>query len=46
VCDLTDAKSSEQNLRNFYRRWAEFMGAAGWDELMSWRRPDRAEAAE
>ncbi len=46
VCDLTQAKSSEHNLRNFYRRWAEFMGAAGWDELMHWRRPARAEAAE
>ena len=46
VMDLTEAKSSEHNLRNFYRRWAEFMGAADWDELMSWRRPARAEAAE
>jgi len=46
VCDLTDAKSSEHNLRNLYRRWTEFMAAESWDELMSWRRADRAEAAE
>jgi len=46
VCDLTQAKSSEHNLRNLYRRWAEFMEADSWDELMSWRRPARAEAAE
>jgi phenylpropionate dioxygenase-like ring-hydroxylating dioxygenase large terminal subunit len=38
VMDITEAKSSEHNLRNFYRRWAEFMDAAGWDELASWRR--------
>ena len=24
VMDITGAKSSEHNLRNFYRRWAEF----------------------
>jgi hypothetical protein len=46
VCDLTQAKSSEHNLRNFYRRWAEFMAAESWDELTSWRQPARAEAAE
>ena len=46
VCDLTSAKSSEHNLRNLYRRWAEFMEAGSWDELMSWRQPARAEAAE
>jgi len=46
VCDLTQAKSSEHNLRNFYRRWAEFMEAGSWDELTSWRLPARAEAAE
>jgi hypothetical protein len=46
VCDLTQAKSSEHNLRNLYRRWAEFMAAESWDELMTWRRPARAEAAE
>jgi hypothetical protein len=46
VCDLTQAKSSEHNLRNFDRRWAEFMEAGSWDELTSWRLPARAEAAE
>jgi hypothetical protein len=38
VLDITEAKSSEHNLRNLYRRWAEFMEAESWDELASWRR--------
>ena len=42
VMDLTEAKSSEHNLRNLYRRWAEFMEADDWDALMTWRRPARA----
>jgi len=46
VVDLTEAKSSEHNLRNFYQRWAEFMEAESWGELTSWRRRARAEAAE
>jgi len=46
VVDLTQAKSSEHNLRNLYRRWADFMEAESWAELMDWRRPRRAEAAE
>jgi hypothetical protein len=33
VMDLTEAKSSEHNLRNLYRRWAQFMEADSWDEL-------------
>ncbi len=37
VMDITEAKSSEHNLRNFYRRWAEFMDAASWGELATWR---------
>ena len=44
VTDLTQAKSSEHNLRNLYRRWAEFMEASDWDELASWRRAARAAA--
>ena len=40
--DITEAKSSEHNLRNFYKRWAEFMEAKSWDELATWRRPGRA----
>ena len=44
VIDLTKATSSEHNLRNLYRRWAEFMTADGWDELMTWRQHDRAAA--
>jgi hypothetical protein len=39
VMDITEAKSSEHNLRNLYRRWAEFMEAESWDELATWRRP-------
>lgn len=38
VMDITEARSSEHNLRNFYKRWAEFMDAASWDELATWRR--------
>ncbi len=41
VVDLTEAKSSEHNLRNLYRRWDEFMRAESWAELTSWRRPDQ-----
>jgi len=46
VMDLTEAKSSEHNLRNLYRRWAQFMEAESWDELMSWRHPAATRAAE
>ena len=42
--DITEAKSSEHNLRNLYRRWAEFMEAESWDELASWRRNGEAMA--
>src|SRR5712691_5825547 len=38
VMDITDARSSEHNLRNFYRRWAQFMDAESWDDLATWRR--------
>ncbi len=37
VTDLTEAKSSEDNLRNLYRRWADFMDADSWDTLAGWR---------
>ena len=37
VMDITEAKSSEHNLRNLYRRWAAFMEAASWEELATWR---------
>ena len=37
VMDITEAKSSEHNLRNLYRRWAEFMEAESWDQLAGWR---------
>ena len=38
VLDITEAKSSEHNLRNLYRRWAEFMEAESREELATWRR--------
>ena len=38
VMDITGAKSSEHNLRNFYRRWAEFMDAGDWGDLATWRK--------
>jgi hypothetical protein len=41
VMDITEAKSSEHNLRNLHRRWAEFMDAESWDELATWRTPAR-----
>jgi hypothetical protein len=45
VIDLTEAKSSEHNLRNLYRRWAQFMEADNWDQLAT-RRRAAAPAAE
>jgi hypothetical protein len=30
---------NEHNLRNLYRRWAEFMDAESWNELATWRAP-------
>jgi hypothetical protein len=44
VVDITDVRSSEEPARNLYRRWAEFMQADSWDELMGWRKNDRAAA--
>jgi hypothetical protein len=43
VTALTQARSSEDNLRNLYRRWAEFMEVERWEELATWRRPAHAE---
>jgi hypothetical protein len=37
VTDITEAQSSEEPMRNLYRRWSEFMEADGWDELATWR---------
>jgi len=42
--DLTEAKSSEHNLRNLYRRWAQFMEAESWAELATWRKSAPAAA--
>jgi hypothetical protein len=39
VVDLTRAKSSEHNLRNLYRRWAQFMETDSWDDLMAQPHP-------
>jgi hypothetical protein len=34
-------------MRNFYRRWAEFMEADDWSQLATWRsRSDERKAAE
>jgi len=41
VTELTDSKSNEDNLRNLYRRWAQFMDAESWDELATWRNGTR-----
>ena len=48
VIDITKAQSSEEPMRNLYGRWAQFMEADGWDELMGWRRnaPPAAAAAQ
>src|SRR6266571_2937035 len=46
VMDITEAKSSEHNLRNLYRWWAEFMEADSWEELATWRHTSEAIAAE
>ncbi len=39
VIDITKAQSSEEPMRNLYRRWAQFMEADSWDELATWRHP-------
>jgi hypothetical protein len=36
--------ASEEPMRNLYRRWAQFMEADSWDELMPWRRDAAREA--
>src|SRR6266704_3241568 len=46
VMDLTKATSSEHNLRNLYRRWAQFMEADSWADLATWRHPAPRAAAE
>jgi hypothetical protein len=42
--DRTEAQSSEQPMRNFYRRWAEFMAADDWSQLATWRVGERKAA--
>jgi len=37
VVEITQAQSSEEPMRNLYRRWAQFMEADSWDELAGWR---------
>ena len=48
VIDLTKAQASEEPMRNLYRRWAQFMEAESWDELMTVAAdaPREAQAAE
>ncbi|HVH77175.1 MAG TPA: Rieske 2Fe-2S domain-containing protein, partial [Stellaceae bacterium] len=43
VIDITQAQSSEEPMRNLYRRWAQFMEAESWAELASWRMKAAAE---
>jgi nitrite reductase/ring-hydroxylating ferredoxin subunit len=38
VIDITQVQASEEPMRNLYGRWAQFMEADSWDELMTWRR--------
>ncbi|HJU16467.1 MAG TPA: aromatic ring-hydroxylating dioxygenase subunit alpha [Stellaceae bacterium] len=44
VIDITEIQSSEEPMRNLYRRWAQFMEADSWDELATWRRRQAAAA--
>ena len=44
VIDLTEVQTSEQPMRNFYRRWAEFMEADDWSQLATWRTSARKAA--
>jgi len=45
VIDITTAQASEEPMRNLYGRWAQFMEAESWDELMTWRRNDHTPRA-
>ncbi len=40
VIDITQAQSSEEPMRNLYRRWVQFMEAESWAELATWRYSD------
>ena len=42
VMDITETQSSEEPMRNLYRRWAEFMAAPSWNELAGWRTQGKA----
>jgi hypothetical protein len=44
VIDITEAQSSEEPMRNLYRRWAQFMEADSWVDLATWRNPAGAVA--
>jgi hypothetical protein len=41
VVEITRAQSSEEPMRNLYRRWAQFMEADSWAELATWRHSTR-----
>jgi hypothetical protein len=45
VIDITEIQSSEEPMRNLYGRWAQFMEADSWDQLMTWRQKDKGHAA-
>jgi hypothetical protein len=38
VVEITEAQSSEEPMRNLYRRWAQFMEADSWADLAPCRR--------
>ncbi len=40
--DITKAQSSEEPMRNLYRRWAQFMEADSWADLATWRHASEA----
>jgi hypothetical protein len=45
VIDITQIQSSEEPMRNLYGRWAQFMEADSWDQLMTWRQKAPRELA-
>ena len=46
VVEITQAQSSEEPMRNLYRRWAQFMEADSCDELATWRHHAGSEGSE
>jgi hypothetical protein len=44
VIDITKIQASEEPMRNLYGRWAQFMEAKTWTDLMPWRVHEAAAA--